>query len=69
MKRYHETKTILEPIEKLKVAYVYEIYGIDLNMIAILMDVNSGTVAEAISDVRNAIGLTKPRADELNLER
>ena len=69
MKRNHETKTILEPIEKLKVAYIYETYGIDQHAIAALYGVNSGRVAEAIGDVRKAIGLTKPRADELNLER
>ena len=69
MKRNHETKTILEPIEKLKVAYIYETYGIDQHAIAALYGVNSARVNEAISDVRNAIGLTKPRADELNLER
>ena len=69
MKRNLKISTALNPIEKITVAYFHAIYEMDPNVIAILMDLNSCRVAEAIGDVRKAIGLTKQKADELNLER
>ena len=69
MKRKLKISTVLNPIEKITVVYFHAIYEMDPNVIAVLMDLNSCRVAEAIGDVRKAIGLTKPRADEPNLER
>lgn len=55
MKRGHEKKTELTPAEKIRVAMGYEVYGIDQHVLAALFAVNPGRIAEAISNVRNAI--------------
>lgn len=61
MKRGHEPKTSLDPIEKLKAAYAYEVLGVEQHVIAALYGINAGRVAEAIAEVRKAIGIsTKP---------
>lgn len=62
MKRGHEPKTSLDPIEKLKAAYAYEVLGVEQHAIAALYGINAGRVAEAITEVRKAIGMpsTKP---------
>lgn len=63
MKRGHLRKTILEPAEKLKVAYAHEILGIEQSALAAIFGVNAGRVAEAIMDVRIAVGLAKDEDD------
>lgn len=52
-------KTALTPEEKLRAAYAHLINGVDQHVIASLFAVNSGRVAEAIADVRKAVGLEK----------
>jgi hypothetical protein len=61
MKRGHEPKTILDPHEKLKAAYAYEILGVEQHAIAALYGINAGRIAEAIADVRKAVGITAPQ--------
>jgi hypothetical protein len=57
MKRGHEPKTTLDPLEKLKAAYAYEILGVEQHVIAALYGINSGRIAEAIAEVRKAVGI------------
>jgi hypothetical protein len=57
MKKGHEPKTRLEPDEKLKAAYAHEILGVEQHVIAALYGINSGRVAEAVAEVRKAVGI------------
>lgn len=61
MKKGHEPKTALDPQEKLKAAYAYEILGVEQHVIAALYGINPGRVAEAISAVRTAVGIPTHR--------
>jgi hypothetical protein len=54
-----QTKVNLEPMEKLKAAYMHDVLGVDQHIIAAFFGINSGRVNEAIRDVRLAIGLTR----------
>ena len=63
MKRGYEPKTALTPSEKLRVVAGYDLMGIDQHKLAFLFGVNQGRIAEAISDVRNAL-TTKSDDDE-----
>jgi hypothetical protein len=49
-------KAALSPAEKLTVAYFHLVRGIAQHDLASLQGVNPGRVAEAIADVRTAIG-------------
>lgn len=62
-RRGFETKTELTPREKLKVAYFYEIRGVTMHVLADMFEVNSGRVAEAITEIRKAIGLREKLDD------
>lgn len=57
MKRGFEPKASLSPEEKLKAAYLHEIAGLDYQTLTIIFGVNPGRIADAISAVREAIGL------------
>jgi hypothetical protein len=57
MKKGFKAKTKLEPIEKLKVAYLHEVTGIDTHQLCVVFGVNPGRISEAITDVRLAVGL------------
>ena len=59
MRRGFEVKTTLEPEEKLKAAYLHEFMGLDMHTLTVVFGVNPGRIAEAISDVRRAIGMEK----------
>jgi hypothetical protein len=50
------TKTVLTPQEKLRAACAYLLDGIDQHKIAFIYGVNQGRVAEAIMEVRKALG-------------
>ena len=54
-----QAKVSLEPLEKLKAAYMHDVMGVDQHIIAAFFVVNSGRVNEAIRDVRQAIGLSR----------
>jgi hypothetical protein len=54
-----QAKANLEPLEKLKAAYMHDVLGVDQHIIAAFFGINSGRVNEAIRDVRQAIGLTR----------
>jgi hypothetical protein len=56
MKKGYEPKTALTPEEKLKAAYFHDIRGIEQYVLADLFSVNSGRVADAISDIRRVVG-------------
>jgi hypothetical protein len=55
--RGFKPKTELAPKEKLKVAYFHLLRGVAQQTLADMFDVNSGRVAEAVSEVRKVIGL------------
>jgi hypothetical protein len=55
-KRGHRLNTQLEPIEKLKAAYFYDVRGVDQQTIADMFGVNIARVNEAIHVVREAVG-------------
>jgi hypothetical protein len=57
MKKGYEPKTNLSPQERLKAAYAHEVLGVDQHVIAALYGVNPGRVAEAVADVRKAVGI------------
>ena len=61
MKRGHEKKTELTPDEKLRVVMGHEIYGIEQHALAALFAVNPGRIAEAVTNVRVAIGAAQPK--------
>lgn len=54
-----QVKANLEPLEKLKAAYMHDVLGVDQHIISAFFGINSGRVNEAIRDVRQAIGLTR----------
>lgn len=54
----------LTPEDKLKAAYYHLIGGLDQHLIAGMFFVNAGRVAEAVKDVRAAVGMKGPRAKE-----
>lgn len=62
MKRGHEPKTVLTPVEKLKAAYAYEVLGVEQHIIAALYGINAGRIAEAIAEVRKALGFATKEA-------
>ena len=62
MRRGHVAKTDLEPEEKLSAAYWHLIGGIAQHDIAALYHVNQGRVAEAVAEVRRAIGDSEEEA-------
>ena len=53
-----QAKANLEPLEKLKAAYLHDVLGVDQHIISAFFGINSGRVNEAIRDVRQAIELT-----------
>jgi len=55
--RRGNSKTALTPLEKLKAAYFYEVRGVAQHVLADMFEVNAGRIAEAITDVRKAVGL------------
>jgi hypothetical protein len=57
MKKGYEPKANLSPQERLKAAYAHEVLGVDQHVIAALYGVNPGRVAEAVADVRKAVGI------------
>lgn len=57
MKRGFEPKASLSPEEKLKAAYLHEITGLDYQTLTIIFGVNPGRIADAITAVREAVGL------------
>ena len=56
-RRGNNHKTALTPKEKLKAAYFYEIRGVAQHVLADMFEVNPGRIAEALEQVRKAIGL------------
>lgn len=54
-----QSKSALEPLEKLKAAYMHDVLGVDQHLISAFFGINPGRVNEAIRDVRQAIGLTR----------
>lgn len=63
MKRGFEVKTALEPFEKLKAAYLHEFMGLDMHTLTVVFGVNQGRIAEAILDIRRAIGAEIEKRD------
>lgn len=59
MKRGFEPKASLSPEEKLKAAYLHEIVGLDYQTLTIIFGVNPARIADAIKDVRLAVGLAE----------
>lgn len=57
MRRGHAPKAALTPEEKLKAAYFYLVRGVDQHTLADLFGVNGGRIAEAVIEVRKAIGM------------
>jgi hypothetical protein len=57
-------KKSLTPEEKLTVAYVYLIHHVDQHVLAMIYGVNAGRIAEAVSLVRNCVGIFKESSDE-----
>ncbi|RPH76005.1 hypothetical protein EHM76_00190 [bacterium] len=60
MARSFEPKGDLTPEEKIKVAYFHLLRGIAQHTLADMFDVNQGRVAEAVADIRKAVGLEAP---------
>jgi hypothetical protein len=54
--RGFEPKGALTPQEKIKVAYFHLLRGVAQQTLADMFDVNGGRVAEAVADVRKAVG-------------
>jgi hypothetical protein len=63
MKRGFEPKASLSPEEKLKAAYLHEVVGLDYHTLTIIFGVNPGRIADAIKDVRLAVGLAEETDD------
>ena len=59
MKRGYAEKTSLTPMEKLKAAYAHEVHGVSQHAIASLYGVNQGRIADAVSSVRKAVGISQ----------
>lgn len=55
-------KTALTYEEKLKAAYFHLIRGVDQHVLADMFNVNPGRIAEAVTAVRTAIGMTSKRS-------
>jgi hypothetical protein len=53
--RLHQDKTQLNPQEKLLVAYMHECRHIEQQDLAVIFNVNSGRINEAIMAIRKAI--------------
>jgi len=54
-----QAKVSLEPLEKLKAAYMHDVLGVDQHLISAFFGINPGRVNEAVRDVRQAIGLSR----------
>jgi hypothetical protein len=54
--RGYERKGYLTPEEKLKVAYFHLLRGVAQSVLADMFDVNPGRAAEAVEQVREALG-------------
>lgn len=57
MKRGHKPKTSLTPEEKIKVAYLHDIRGLEQHVLADVFGVNAGRIAHAVKVVRQAVGV------------
>lgn len=67
MKRGHQPKTELTPIEKLQVAFGHLMHGIDQHALASLYGVNPGRISAAIADVKTAIGFDAVEEEQANV--
>jgi hypothetical protein len=52
-------KTALLPEEKLAAAHAHLVYGVNQHVLAMIYGVNPGRIAEAITSIRECIGLVK----------
>lgn len=64
MRRGFTQKTCLAPEEKIKAAYLHEIFGVDQHTLAAAYGVNPGRINEAIKEIRIAVGIREEGSED-----